>query len=119
MKRRRRARPSSPDFSGWNWTPHSDPDCTAAATGDAGPSLLRSQTTKPSAATLELRATQAFNGGDYATALPLLQKAAEDLKKVYRQLDRTAVKGTIHKNAANRKKSRLARKLKALKAPAA
>ncbi|MEI7836249.1 MAG: 30S ribosomal protein S20 [Planctomycetota bacterium] len=58
---------------------------------------------------------------DYSEALTAGDpvKAAEDLKKVYRQLDRTAVKGTIHKNAANRKKSRMARKLKALKAPAA
>ena len=58
---------------------------------------------------------------DYSEALVAgdAVKAAEDLKKVYRQLDRTAAKGTIHKNAANRKKSRLARKLKALKAPAA
>lgn len=58
---------------------------------------------------------------DYSEALAAgdAVKAAEDLKSVYRQLDRTAVKGTIHKNAANRKKSRLARKLKAIKAPAA
>ena len=58
---------------------------------------------------------------DYSEALVAgdAVKAAEDLKKVYRQLDRTAAKGTIHKNAANRKKARLARKLKALKAPVA
>ncbi|MCY2931295.1 MAG: 30S ribosomal protein S20 [Planctomycetota bacterium] len=56
--------------------------------------------------------TDAVSGGDAV-------KAAETLKNAYRQLDRTAVKGTIHKNAANRKKSRLARKLNALKAPAA
>ncbi|MCY2926575.1 MAG: 30S ribosomal protein S20 [Planctomycetota bacterium] len=56
--------------------------------------------------------SDAVTGGDAV-------KAAETLKNAYRQLDRTAAKGTIHKNAANRKKSRLARKLKALKAPAA
>ena len=56
--------------------------------------------------------SEALSAGDAA-------KAAEDLKKAYRQLDRTAAKGTIHKNAASRKKSRLARKLNALKSPAA
>jgi len=39
--------------------------------------------------------------------------AAAALKQVYRQLDRTAAKGTIHKRTAARKKSRLARRLKA------
>lgn len=43
-------------------------------------------------------------------------KAAEQLKTVYKKLDRVAAKGTIHKNAANRRKSRLARKLNAAKA---
>jgi len=38
-------------------------------------------------------------------------KAAEQLKAVYKQLDKVAAKGTIHKNAAARKKSRLARRL--------
>lgn len=38
-------------------------------------------------------------------------KAAEQLKLVYKRLDKVAAKGTIHKNAAARKKSRLARKL--------
>jgi small subunit ribosomal protein S20 len=38
-------------------------------------------------------------------------KAAEQLKVVYKRLDTVAAKGTIHKNAAARKKSRLARKL--------
>ena len=39
--------------------------------------------------------------------------AAAALKQVYRQLDRTAAKGTIHKRTAARKKSRLARRLNA------
>jgi len=38
-------------------------------------------------------------------------KAAEQLKVVYKRLDKVAAKGTIHKNAAARKKSRLAQKL--------
>jgi small subunit ribosomal protein S20 len=39
------------------------------------------------------------------------QKAAEQLKTVFRRLDKVAAKGTIHKNAAARKKSRLAKRL--------
>lgn len=37
--------------------------------------------------------------------------AATALKQVYKQLDRVAAKGTIHKNMAARKKSRLAKRL--------
>jgi small subunit ribosomal protein S20 len=37
--------------------------------------------------------------------------AAAELKVVYKRLDQTAAKGTIHKNSAARKKSRLARRL--------
>ena len=47
---------------------------------------------------------EALRAGDRA-------KAAEQLKLVYKRLDKVAAKGTIHKNAAARKKSRLARKL--------
>ncbi len=39
-------------------------------------------------------------------------QAAETLKKVYSELDAAAAKGTIHKNAAARRKSRLARRLR-------
>ncbi len=42
-------------------------------------------------------------------------KAAEDLKVVYKQLDKVAGKGTIHKKTAARRKSRLAKKLDAIK----
>lgn len=42
-------------------------------------------------------------------------KAAEDLKLVYKQLDKVAGKGTIHKKTAARRKSRLAKKLDAIK----
>jgi small subunit ribosomal protein S20 len=38
-------------------------------------------------------------------------KAAEQLKLVYKRLDQVAAKGTIHKNAAARRKSRLAKRL--------
>jgi small subunit ribosomal protein S20 len=43
-------------------------------------------------------------------------KAEAELKKVVTILDRTAARKTIHKNAASRKRSRLTRKLNALKA---
>jgi small subunit ribosomal protein S20 len=42
-------------------------------------------------------------------------KAETELKKVVVMLDKTAAKRTIHKNAAARKRSRLTRKLNALK----
>jgi small subunit ribosomal protein S20 len=45
-------------------------------------------------------------------------KAETEFKKVVQKLDRTAAKGTIHKNAAARKRSRLAKKLNAMKAKA-
>ena len=38
-------------------------------------------------------------------------KAADQLKAVYKKLDKTAAHGTIHKNVANRRKSRLAKQL--------
>lgn len=41
------------------------------------------------------------------------KNAAELLKAVYKQLDRNAAKDTIHKNAAARKKARLAKRLAA------
>lgn len=41
-------------------------------------------------------------------------KAAEALKATVKKLDRIAATGTIHKNTASRKKSRLTRKLNAL-----
>jgi len=40
-------------------------------------------------------------------------EAAEKLKGVYRDLDRVAAKGTIHKKTASRRKSRLAKRLAA------
>ena len=44
-----------------------------------------------------------------------INKAEAELKKVVVILDKTAAKRTIHKNAAARKRSRLTRKLNALK----
>ena len=42
-----------------------------------------------------------------------LDKAATALNEVARRLDKVAAKGTIHKNQASRKRSRLARRLNA------
>jgi small subunit ribosomal protein S20 len=42
--------------------------------------------------------------------------AETQLRKVVQKLDRVAAKGTIHKNTAARKRSRLAKKLNAAKA---
>ena len=42
-----------------------------------------------------------------------LDKAATALNDVTRRLDKVAAKGTIHKNQASRKRSRLARRLNA------
>ena len=41
-------------------------------------------------------------------------KASETLRTVIKRIDQVAAKGTIHKNAAGRKKSRLQRKLNAV-----
>ncbi len=51
----------------------------------------------------------ALTGGD-------LGKAETELRKAVRQLDKVAVKGTIHKNTAARKRSRLTKRLNAAKA---
>lgn len=56
--------------------------------------------------------SSAVTGGDLA-------KAETELRKVTQRLDRVAVKGTIHKNTAARKRSRLTRQLNAAKAKAA
>jgi len=54
------------------------------------------------------RYLDAVGAGDVATA-------DERLRQVSKALDQTAAKGTIHRNAAARRKSRLARRLYALK----
>jgi small subunit ribosomal protein S20 len=48
-----------------------------------------------------------------------LDKAETALKDVARRLDKVAAKGTIHKNQASRKRSRLARRLNAARKTAA
>jgi small subunit ribosomal protein S20 len=45
-----------------------------------------------------------------------VQKAAEELKLTIKKLDKTAATSTMHKKTAARKKSRLTKKLNALKA---
>ena len=44
------------------------------------------------------------------------EKASEQYKHIARKLDKTASTGTMHKKTAARKKSRLAKKVNALKA---
>jgi small subunit ribosomal protein S20 len=51
-----------------------------------------------------------------AVAAGNVEAASEQLKAVSRKLDKTAATSTMHKRTAARKKSRLAKKLNALKA---
>lgn len=51
--------------------------------------------------------TGALSSGDQA-------KAGESLRAAVKTIDQIAAKGTLHKNAASRRKSRLQRKLNAL-----
>jgi small subunit ribosomal protein S20 len=53
--------------------------------------------------------TAALTGGN-------VTKAEQELRLVASRLDKVAAKGTIHKNTAARKRSRLARKLNVLRA---
>ena len=50
----------------------------------------------------------ALSGGDFA-------KAETELRLVAKRLDKVAAKGTIHKNTAARKRSRLAKRVNALR----
>ena len=45
-----------------------------------------------------------------------MKKAEEQLRKTVRVMDKIAVKGTIHRNAASRKRSRLTKRLNAARA---
>jgi small subunit ribosomal protein S20 len=47
-----------------------------------------------------------------------VKKASDELNKTVQRLDKVAAKRTIHKNTAARKRSRLTKKLNALKAGA-
>ena len=53
--------------------------------------------------------TAAITAGDWT-------KAEESLKTAVRKMDRVATKGTIHKNTAARKRSRLTKRLNAARA---
>ena len=54
---------------------------------------------------------QAIKDFDEAVRQGDKDKAAEQLKVCYKKLDQVAAKKTIHKNAAARKKARLAKRL--------
>lgn len=54
----------------------------------------------------------AIAGGD-------VSKAETELRNTTRRLDKVAAKGTIHRNTASRKRSRLAKRLNALRTGAA
>ena len=54
---------------------------------------------------------QAIRDFDQAVRQGDAAQADQKLSLVYKQLDKVASKGTIHKNAASRKKSRLAKRL--------
>jgi len=56
--------------------------------------------------------TTAAGAGDFA-------KAETELRQLTRRLDKVAAKGTIHKNTAARRRSRLTKRLNALKAKGA
>ena len=57
------------------------------------------------------QAKQAVSAFDQALHSDDSKAANEKLKAVYKNVDKLAAKGTIHKNTAARKKSRLAKKL--------
>lgn len=58
---------------------------------------------------------QALREFDTAAKTGDAVKTADALKSAIQRIDRVAVKGTIHKNTAARKKSQLQRRLNALK----
>ena len=66
---------------------------TPAASPAAGPATAPSAAASISMpdAALEIRATQAFNKGDYGQALPMLQKLASDLKPDPAQADKVGM----------------------------
>jgi small subunit ribosomal protein S20 len=61
---------------------------------------------------------EAVKGFTTALTAGKADEAATALTKVVQRLDRVATKGTIHKNAAARKRSRLTKRLNALRAGA-
>jgi small subunit ribosomal protein S20 len=67
----------------------------------------RNRSTLQSLKTLARKSTAAFESKDKAAA-------TEKSRELSGELDRAVKRGTIHRNAANRRKSALARKLAAL-----
>ena len=64
------------------------------------------------------RIKQAIREFDQALLEGKTDEAAGKLRAVYKQLDQIAAKGPLHKNAAARKKSRLAKRLNKASQPA-
>ena len=62
---------------------------------------------------------ESVKGFTAALSSGTLDKAAEALRKTVQKMDRIAGKGTIHKNTAARKRSRLTKRLNAARAKAA
>jgi len=60
------------------------------------------------------RVKYAIKAFEDAVASGDAKEAAKKLQACYKQLDQVAAKGTIHKNAASRRKARLARRLMAI-----
>ncbi|KPK84188.1 MAG: hypothetical protein AMJ81_06260 [Phycisphaerae bacterium SM23_33] len=60
------------------------------------------------------RVKDSIRAFEAAVAAGQPDQAADRLKEAYKRLDKVAAQGAIHKNAAARKKSRLARRLKAM-----
>ncbi|EGO63294.1 30S ribosomal protein S20 [Acetonema longum] len=67
----------------------------------------RNTSTKSEVRTVVRKTAESVQGGNKATAENLLVAA-------YKTIDKAVAKGVIHKNAAARKKSRLAKKINAL-----
>jgi small subunit ribosomal protein S20 len=72
---------------------------------------LRNRATKSAMRTQIKRVVQAVGDGDAA-------RANDELRLAVKKLDQAAAKKVIHKNAAARMKSRLARRVNGLAAPA-
>lgn len=59
---------------------------------------------------------ETVRGYEEALASGQADQAADQLKKVYRVLDKVATKGALHKKTVSRRKSRLAKRLNVVKA---
>jgi small subunit ribosomal protein S20 len=72
---------------------------------------VRNRMVRNKTRTFVKKANQLIEAGDHAEAIAAVQAAMS-------QLDRAAQKGVLHHNNADRRKSRLAKKLQALSQPA-